>query len=439
MNEAQQKKAAELGLAAGRSHKKSWLLAVVVVVILLAAAVFFFLQPGNPQDNQLFKTDTVTRADIAVTVSATGSVEPKDEVEVSSELSGIMDEVYVDYNDHVTAGQALAKLDTSTLSADVLEKQSSLKSAKANVAQAEAELEEAQLDYQHYQKVWQLSDGKHPSQQTLDSARIAVTKAQASLQVAQASVEVAAADLDSAQSDLVKATIVSPIDGIVLSKDVEPGQTIASSYSAPTLFLLAADLKDMELHVDIDEADIGLIKLGQQASFTVDAYSGREFQAQIIQIRLADTEDDDDSSVVSYETILKVDNSDLALLPGMTAVTDIAVQSASDVLTVASAALRYSPDFGEPPAGADDSEEGGGLFDFMPRGPRRDNQNKQAGNDNINGSLEGQKTTIWVLRDKYPQPVEVETGISDGLRTQIVAGELQENDEVIIDAVQVND
>ncbi len=438
MNEAQQKKAAELGLAAGSSHKKTWLLAVVVVVILLAAAVFFFLQPGNPQDSQLFKTDTVTRADIAVTVSATGSVEPKDEVEVSSELSGIMDEVYVDYNDHVTAGQALAQLDTSTLSAAVLEKQSSLKSARANVARAGAELEEARLDYQHYQKVWQLSDGKHPSQQTLDSARIAVTKAEASLQVAQASVDVAAADLESAQSDLVKATIVSPIDGIVLSKDVEPGQTIASSYSAPTLFLLARDLKDMELHVDIDEADIGLIKPGQQATFSVDAYSRREFQAEIIQIRLADTEGSD-SSVVSYKTILRVDNSDLALLPGMTAVTDIAVQSARDVLTIASAALRYSPDFGEPPAGADDGEEGGGLFNFMPRRPRRDNQNKPAANDNINGSLQGQKATVWVLRDKHPQPVEVETGISDGLRTRIVAGELQENDQVIIDSVQVND
>ncbi|WP_430461311.1 efflux RND transporter periplasmic adaptor subunit [Thalassolituus sp. LLYu03] len=441
MNQNEQQKAEQLGLvSAPKSRKKLWLATSAALVLIVAGATWALI-PGDDHNNQVFKTDAVTRGNLAVTVTATGSVEPKDEVEVSSELSGIMAEVLVDYNDHVKKGQALARLDTTTLKASVLEKKSSLKSANASVAQANASLEEAKLDYAHYQKVWDLSGGKHPSQQTLDSARIAVTKAEAAVLVAEASVEKAQADLDSAETDLVKATLVSPIDGIVLSKDVEPGQTIASSYSAPTLFLLAADLKDMELHVDIDEADIALIKTGQKASFSVDAWSNRKFSAEITQIRLASTDDDSSSSsVVSYETILKVDNDDLALLPSMTAVTDIAVKSAEDVLTIASAALRYKPEIpGDGNAPAERAGKPGGIFSGLMPGPRRQGQKKNATEDtNVNGSLEGRKATIWVLRDNRPQPVEVRTGISDGLRTEIVSGELQEGDQVIIDAVKVN-
>ena len=439
MNQNELNKAEQLGLiSAPKSRKKIWLAGAVVAVVLAGAGIYALL-PGDPQANQVFKTDAVKRGNLAVTVTATGSVEPKDEVEVSSELSGIMAAVYVDYNDHVKKGQALAKLDTTTLEATVLEKKSTLKSSRASVAQSEAELEEAQLDYQHYQKVWELSSGKHPSQQTLDSARIAVTKAKAAVQVAEAAVEKAQADLESAETDLVKATLVSPIDGVVLSKDVEPGQTIASSYSAPTLFLLARDLKNMELHVDIDEADIALIKTGQKATFTVDAWDSRKFDAEITQIRLASTDDSDSTStVVSYETILKVDNDDLALLPSMTAVTDIAVKSADNVLTIASSALRYQPDVPGDEGSKAASGRPGGLFSGLMPGPRRQSQKKSGSDDNsVNGSLDGAKATIWVLRDNRPQPVEVHTGISDGLRTEIVSGDLQEGDLIIIDAVKV--
>lgn len=440
MNHDQQQKAEQLGLvSAPKKRSAIWLLTVTLAVVAIGAGSWALL-PGDEGNNQVFKTDKVSRGNLAVTVTATGSVEPKDEVEVSSELSGIMAEVLVDYNDHVSKGQALARLDTTTLNATVVEKKSTLKSASASVAQAKAVLEEAQLDYQHYQKVWELSGGKHPSQQTLDSARIAVTKAKASVLVAEASVEKAQADLESAENDLVKATLVSPIDGIVLSKDVEPGQTIASSYSAPTLFLLARDLKDMELHVDIDEADIALIKTGQKASFTVDAWSKRKFHAEIIQIRLASTDSSTSSGVVSYETILKVNNNDLALLPSMTAVTDIAVKSAENVLTIASAALRYKP---EVAAGDNDAGERagkpGGIFSSLMPGPRRQSRKKTAGEENsVNDALQQRQATIWVLRNNQPQPVDVVTGISDGLRTEIISGDLQEGDEIIIDAVKVN-
>ncbi|MAD47209.1 MAG: efflux transporter periplasmic adaptor subunit [Oceanospirillaceae bacterium] len=435
MNNSEQKKAADLGLIQEKTSGKLRWIIIAVVLLIIVVGGWLLLQPEDPAAGQIYKTDTVTRTSLAVTVTATGTVEPKDEVEVSSELSGIMDEVYVDYNDQIKKGQALAKLDTTTLEATVFERASSLKSAKANVTQSEADLEEAQLDYQHYQTVYKLSGGKHPSQQTMDSARIAVTKAKASLEVAKANVDMAQADLDTARTDLVKATLVSPIDGIVLSKDVEPGQTIASNYSAPTLFLLARDLKSMELHVDIDEADIAQIKQGQKATVTVDAWGGRQFDAEIAQIRLASTDDDSTSTVVSYETILDVDNEDLALLPGMTAVTDIKVKSAENVLTVSSAALRYTPaseTTAEEQPGAD-KKSGGGML-FFP-GPRRDNRKKGMGD--FSGSVENKEFTIWVLRNNQPQPVTIKTGMTDGLRSEIAESDLQEGDEIIVDAVQV--
>ena len=211
MNNSEQKKAADLGLIQEKTSGKLRWIIIAVVLLIIVVGGWLLLQPEDPAAGQIYKTDTVTRTSLAVTVTATGTVEPKDEVEVSSELSGIMDEVYVDYNDQIKKGQALAKLDTTTLEATVFERASSLKSAKANVTQSEADLEEAQLDYQHYQTVYKLSGGKHPSQQTMDSARIAVTKAKASLEVAKANVDMAQADLDTARTDLVKATLVSPI------------------------------------------------------------------------------------------------------------------------------------------------------------------------------------------------------------------------------------
>ena len=432
MNSTEQKKAADLGLVEEKkSNKLRWIIIAVVATLLVFAAWFFF-KSDNAGDQQIFKTDPVTRTSLAVMVTATGTVEPKDEVEVSSELSGIMADVYVDYNDEIKKGQALAKLDTTTLEATVFERSSSLKSAKANVVQAEADVEQAELDYKHYKTVYDLSGGKHPSQQTMDNARIAVTKAKASLQVAKANVDMSQADLDTAKTDLVKATLVSPIDGIVLSKDVEPGQTIASNYSAPTLFLLARDLKSMELHVDIDEADIAQIKRGQKATFTVDAWGGRQFDAEISQIRLASTEEDTSSTVVSYETILNVNNKDLALLPGMTAVTDIKVKSADDVLTISSAALRYTPARPDENKEAESKSSGGMLF--LP-GPRRSDRKKGMGD--FSGSVENKEFTIWILRNNQPQPVKIKTGMTDGLRSEIAEGDIREGDEIIVDAVQV--
>lgn len=435
MNNEQQEKVKELGLiATGQFSRKMWL-GIIVLVLLIVGVGWYWL--GTSKEVEMrYKTAPVKRMDLALTVSATGNVTPKDQVEVSSELSGILEDVYVDFNDKVTVGQKLAQLDTSKLNATLLQRKSSLRSAKAQVKSAEANLEEAKLNYQYYQNVWKASAGKHPSQQVMDNTRVSLAKAEANLEQALANVDNAQAQLEFTESDLVKSTLVSPIDGVVLSRSAEPGQTVASSFSAPVLFLLARDLKVMELIVAVDEADIGVVEVGQKATFTVDAYRGRQFEAEITQIRLADSSEKNasaSSSVVSYNTVLSVDNDDLALLPGMTAVSEIAVAEAKDTLVIENAALRYQPAEGS----SAQAQQSRGITGALIPSFRRTSA-KQAGEENVvSEQLQARGATLWVLRDDKPVEVAVKIGISNGAHTQIVSGDLAEGDLVISDAVSV--
>lgn len=435
MNNEQQAKVKALGLITpGQNKRKFWSRVVVVSLLLLAALWWWF--GAEKETEMLYKTAPIKRLDLALTVSATGNITPKDQVEVSSELSGIMENVFVDYNEKVTVGQKLAQLDTSKLRATLLQRQSILRSSQAQVRSAKANLEEAQLTYKYHQEVWRASDGKHPSQQTMDNARVNLAKAEANVEQALASVDNAKAELEYTESDLEKSTISSPIDGVVLSRSVEPGQTVASSFSAPTLFLLARDLKAMELIVAVDEADIGVIEVGQKATFTVDAYRGRRFAAEITQIRLAkagDTDAASSSSVVSYDTVLRVNNDDLALLPGMTAVSEIAVATAKDTLAIENAALRYQPTA----SNKTQAEQSRGIAGaLIPRFRR--SSNKQAGQETVIGEqMQLRDASVWVLRNNKPVEVAVKIGISNGSHTQVVSDELAEGDLVINDAVSV--
>ena len=440
MNNEQQALAEQLGLLPPKSHHSLRWIGLGLLLVLLAGAAYWWLGRSEPTP-LMYKTAPAKRMHLAVTVTATGKISPKDQVELSSELSGIVTDVFVDYNDRIRAGQKLAQLDTSKLNATVLQKKSSLRSAQAQVKTARANVEEAQLNHRYYQNVWESSAGKFPSQQTLDNARITLAKAEASLEQALASVDTARADLEFAESDRVKSTIVSPIDGVVLSRSVEKGQTVASSLSAPTLFVLARDLKAMELLVDVDEADIGVVKTGQDATFTVDAYRGRTFRARIEQIRLVNSSADATSSVVSYETVLSVENDELLLLPGMTAVTDIAIASAENALVIDNAALRYQPSGNNSPsAGRSTAGSNGVTGAFMPRrmpGMGRPDEKKAGTETSVRDQLQGRPATIWVLRNNQPQAVEIKTGISNGAYTQVVSGDVQEGDLIISDAVPV--
>lgn len=398
--------------ARGSSLRWAAMLAVVAVV---GGGAWYWLSQGGETRQVGYSASPATKADIVVTVSATGTVEPLNTVDISSELSGTVKEVLVDYNDEVEKGDVLATLDTDKLEANVEHAEASLMAAQANLAEAEVTQTEAEETYQRQQN---LSKQGLTSEDALLSAKAASQRAVAAIDTAKANVRVAEADVKQEKTDLAKARIVSPIKGIVLSRDVEPGQIVASSYSAPTLFELAEDLNHMNLTVDIDEADIGEVKVGNLASFTVEAYQNLEFEAKITQLRYAPETVD---GVVTYKGILEVNNDKLLLRPGMTATAEIIVAELNNVLTVPNAALRFAP-----PTTAQAESGGTGLIGMlMPRMPR-------SGGSVAAADAEGMRS-IWVLRDNQPVEVKVRTGATDGSRTEIVEGDLAEGDRVITD------
>jgi HlyD family secretion protein len=411
----------ELRISGGMGRKR-WLLRLGVwsLVIILTASAFALWKTRDKGGTTRYKTTQAHKGNITVTVSATGNLQPTNEVEVGSELSGIVKSVEVDYNDQVQVGQILARLDTSKLAAQILQSQAALDSARAKVLQTEATIKETRAALDRLREVGKLTNNKAVSKSDLDSALAALDRAVADNAGAKASVSQAEATLQLNRTDLNKTEIRSPINGIVLARSVEPGQTVAASLQAPVLFTLAEDLTKMELHVDVDEADVGRVRAGQQASFTVDAYPDRSYPAEITQIRYGATTT---SGVVTYETILKVDNSDLSLRPGMTATAEITVAKVIDALLVANAALRYTPE-----VQAKTGQSGGSLLSkLMPRRPRRFPEKQKEVTDTA-----GRKQHIWALIDNRPVSVAVTTGLTDGTSTQIVAGEITPGTDLIV-------
>src|SRR3546814_712034 len=263
-------------------------------------------------------------------VSATGNLKPINQVDVGSEQSGLITDVYVDVNDRVTKGQVLARLDTSRLIDTVNQSRAALAAAEAGVGEAQATVAETQSNLARLQQVYKLSGGKVPSKTELDAGRANYSRAMASVRSAEAQVLQARAQLATAQTNLDKARIYSPVNGVVLSRDIEPGQTVAASLNAPVLFTIAEDLSQMELEVSVDEADVGQVKDGQRATFTVDAFPGQTFPARIERVNVGSKTSDTSSSsrtssstaartVVAYTAVLSVKNRNVNLLTGMTA------------------------------------------------------------------------------------------------------------------------
>ncbi|WP_035238528.1 efflux RND transporter periplasmic adaptor subunit [Desulfobacter vibrioformis] len=418
-------------LNAAHSPKgKKRIFIILLVLALAAGGAYFFLLPqglpggsSGPDPGMAFKTAPAAVTDIHVTVSATGTLEPTNEVEVGSELSGTIKAVFADYNDQVTEGQVLARLDITDLEAQVRKSEASLASARASVRQAQATVKETDRKLKNLKKVHELSGGKVPAQTDLDEAQANYTRALADQASAEASVAEVQASLDSTLTELSKADIISPVNGIVLTRDIEKGATVAASFEAPVLFTLAEDLTRMKLNVDVDEADIGVVKEGLNAHFTVDAYPKRKFEAKILQVRFNATTTD---GVVTYETIMTCDNGDLALRPGMTATADIIVEQADQVLSVPSAALRFSM-----PKPGENNSKPSLLKMFMPGPSRRGGQS--AKHVTITGGKN--QDTLWILdENKRPKPVPVKPGLSDGIHTQILEGEITQGTEVIISA-----
>lgn len=411
-----------------------WIAGGIVLAASLAWGGFAWYNKKN--SGVQYVTEAIKRADLAVKVSATGTLNPTNKVDLGSELSGTVAQVFVDYNDRVKKGQVLAVLDTTKLRQTIAKSQAALESATASVQQARATLSENQTKLTRYLEVFQLSGGKVPSSTEMDAARADVERAQANLASAQAAVAEAQATLHANEIDLRKSEIKSPVDGIVLSRAVDPGQTVAASLQAVTLFTIAEDLTKMELIVSVSESDVGKVKAGQEATFNVDAFPNKQFPASIRMVRVGSVTV---NNVVSYETVLSVNNKDLSLLPGMTATADILVTEKENVLLLPNAALRFKP----PSAQSGQQASGGSVINaLMPRPPMPQQQRQRPANASGPGSGRGNggrapMATVWVESPQGPQERMVRTGLTDGKYTEILHSELKEGDAVIINTTTV--
>lgn len=394
----------------GRKRRRLWLwLATGLLVAGAAYGGYHYF--GRPSPAPAFATVPAERGSLTVEVSATGTLQPLTQVDISSELSGVVRSVAVNENQRVGKGDVLAALDTTRLAAQVERGEASVKAAEAKVTDAKTTLQETE---QAFVRTNQLTGRGMATTQALDAATAARDRAASAVAIAEANLAIAVAELKLQQADLDKSTIYAPIDGVVLTRSVDPGQTVASSLQAPVLFVIAADLAKMELKAAIDEADIGTVKPGQTASFTVDAFPGRVFDADIRDIAYASVTTE---GVVTYDARLDVDNEELLLRPGMTATVSVVTKEANDVVTVPSAAFRYRPPVAE-------RRSGWSLQNlFMPRMPRSMGQRQR------DTAPDGMRT-LYVLENGQPKAMRVKTGSTDGELTEIVSG-LEAGDLVI--------
>lgn len=361
---------------------KVWILVAIVVVL----AVVAFLLSGNKKKEQVqFNTAEVAPANIVNTVSATGTIEPVTSVTVGTQVSGIVSKLYVDYNSVVKKGQVIAELDKSNLTSELNSAKASLEQSKASLASAESSLSYQTANFRRNKALYQkgLISGND-----YESARLSYQTALASVSSARDQVASAQEQVKKAQTNLSYATITSPIDGIVLSKSVEEGQTVAASFSTPTLFTIAKDLTNMQVVADVDEADIGNVKVGERVTFTVDAYPDNTFSGTVKQVRQEATTT---NNVVTYSVVITAPNADLKLKPGLTATVTIYTQENKGVLSVPSKALRFTPE----------KETVGGM------------KIKDIANA---------KNKVWTIEGNTVVAHRVNIGMTDGSHTQILSG-----------------
>lgn len=403
-----------------RWWQRRWLWLSLTALLLALGGLAYWQAQQRGAAAPVYVTTPLRKGDLTLKVSANGTLQPTRSVNIGSELSGTVKRVRVDVNDRVKPGQVLVELDTAKFTDQVLRSRASLLAAQAQQALSAATVTEARAALARFEEVARLSGGQVPSASELDAARAALARAVAAEASAAANVAMARATLSTDETNLSKASIRSPIDGVVLSRSVEPGNAVAASLQAVTLFSVAQSLVQLQLEANVDEADVGAVKVGQKASFTVSAYPSRRFPATIRRVAYGSTTT---NNVVTYVTTLDVDNTDLSLRPGMTAVATIVATERNDVLLVPNAALRFSPTSA---AAAGVASGNTILSRMMPRRPRNA---KVAGDDD---RAPGARR-IWVLRDGQAVAVAVRTGINDGRVTEVSGDDLVPGMLVITD------
>ncbi|HUF62650.1 MAG TPA: efflux RND transporter periplasmic adaptor subunit [Verrucomicrobiales bacterium] len=423
---------------------RKWLLILAGCVLAGGAAWFLLTKQKAENGEPEYVTEPARIGRISLVVTAAGNLAPINQVIIGSELSGRVDEVYVDTNDSVAKNEPVAKLDTSKLDQQTERSRAAFLESEARVSQSRATLQEARAALARQEELHRLSGGRTPSKATMETSLATVSRAEADLESALASVEGAAADVRSFESDLEKAIIRSPVDGVVLSRSIEVGQTVAASFTAPTLFTIAEDLRKMELLVSVTEADIGRVQAGQTATFTVDAWPGRTYTATVKKVAFGSNNNQTAGSsggggsgsgaggsgvttgVVTYSTELEVANEDLSLRPGMTATVDIAIVDKDDILVVPNSALRFNPE--EAAAiGKPDDDKRTLVESLSPRGGRR-----WRGNSGSRPGGGGQEPRVYTLIDGEPVEILVTPGITDSRLTEITGGALEPDMPVIV-------
>ncbi len=375
---------------------------IIGVVMLAAVAVYFFWQKDKA--DQKFRTEKITRGDITEAVTATGTVNAVTTVLVGTQVSGTVRKIHADFNSPVRKGQLIAEIDPATFEAQVDQARANVLNARANLAKAEVTQNDADRTLKRSRDLFARG---YIAKSDLDAAETNFETSRAAAASAKAQVSQTEAALRIAETNMRYTKIVSPVDGVVISRNVDAGQTVAASFQTPTLFTIAQDLTKMQIDSNVAEADIGKVLVGQDVEFSVDAYSDSPFRGRVSEIRNAPI---NVQNVVTYDVVVKVDNPEKKLKPGMTANVSIVVQSRKDVLRVPNAALRFR------------LAEKGGTKDRKDKG-QKDRVQKEKG------------PGVWVLENRQPRRVSIKTGISDGAFAEVVSGGLEEGKEVIIEAL----
>lgn len=416
-------------------------LGALAVVGGVVFAGFRYARSQRPPDLR-FETTLATHGDVVAKVTATGTLSALVTVQVGTQVSGRISQLFVDYNSVVKKGQVLAKIDPQIFQASVAQASASYLVAKGNLSKARVQAADAE---RQYKRAKELAERQLIAQADLDTAQATRDIANATIEASLGSLEQARASLNQAQINLAYTTVISPIDGIVISRSVDVGQTVAASLSAPTLFLIAQDLTKMQVDTSVAEADVGKMNPGMSTTFTVDAYPQEHFKGTIRQIRNAPQ---NVQNVVTYDAVIDVANPDLKLKPGMTANATVVFAERTGVLVVPNAALRFKPPVeltdkldalaGSPASGAPSGSAAPdpSALPMASGAPRAAGGGRRNGGAGHRGGAGGptDRRTVWVLRGELPSPVRVKIGLSDGTLTEIVEGDVKDGEAIVTDA-----
>ncbi len=395
---------------------------LVAAILVLAGTGYGFWRWGSSPKESPYVTVPVQRGNVTQVVSSTGTLQAVVTVLVGSQISGTIDKLFADFNTKVKAGEVVAQLNQDKFKAAVDQARANLLAAESSLAKAKVSVVDAQRTLERNRE---LRKRDLMPQSELDTAQTAYDAALAQVEVNKAQSAQAQAALNQAMVDLNNTVIRSPVDGIVISRNVDVGQTVAASLQAPTLFTIANDLAKMEVHTNVDEADVGNVTEGQEVTFTVDAFPARRFKGHVHQVRNAPTVV---QNVVTYDAVVRIDNKELLLKPGMTANVQFLVNRREDVLTIPNMAIRFKPPDQKSEAQELLRQEQSRAAPTV--GARK--TSRSPGGAGGGGGRGGRRISIYLLRSGKAEPVEVQLGITDGSKTEVREGELRENDPVII-------